>query len=111
MQITKSFGILGLGLIAAGAVGCAGTYDGPYRGPSSNVSASTSDAAITAQIESSLARDPNLNVADSRVNIRTENGRVELSGNVPTERDKREAADAASRVPGVARVDNDIKVG
>ena len=111
MQVGKSFWMAGLGLAVAGVAGCAGTYDGPYRGASSSeVRASADDATITQQIQSSLARDPNLDVANSRVSIRTEHGRVALSGDVPSERDRQEAADIASRVPGVTRVDNDIDV-
>ena len=101
MQVGRSFWIAGLGLAVAGAAGCASTYND--RG--------VSDDGITAQIESNIAHDPNIALAgDSHVDIKTQGGRVELTGVVPSERDRREAAEVASRVPGVTRVDNDIDV-
>jgi len=101
MQVTKSFGILALGLIAAGVTACASTYERTV----------SDDSAITAQIESNIAHDPNLALAgDSHIDIKTQGGRVELTGVVPSERDRQEAAHVAARVPGVARVDNDIDV-
>ena len=101
MQVGRSFWIAGLGLAVAGAAGCASTYND--RG--------ISDDSITAQIQSNIAQDTNLALAgDSHIDIKTRGGHVELTGAVPSERDRREAADVASRVPGVTRVDNDIDV-
>ncbi|WP_200238705.1 BON domain-containing protein [Thiohalocapsa halophila] len=67
-----------------------------------------SDAWLTARVAASLRFDRTLDAA--RVDVTTRDGVVTLSGQVPTAADKREAAELAAAIDGVARVENLIAV-
>jgi osmotically-inducible protein OsmY len=67
-----------------------------------------SDAWLTARVAASLRFDRTLDAA--LVDVSTQDGVVTLSGRVPTAADKREAAEVAAAIDGVARVENLIAV-
>jgi osmotically-inducible protein OsmY len=70
--------------------------------------ATKSDAQINQDIFDELTWDPAIHVVD--LNIATIDGRVTLTGAVPTYGTKEEATEAAYRVSGVRSVDNEIAV-
>ena len=49
-------------------------------------------------------------VLDNRVEVKSHDGRVTLTGNVPDQSDRSLAADTAENLPGVVSVDNQLKV-
>ncbi len=67
-----------------------------------------SDNAISLDVQSALIRDPF--VEKDEVSVYVENGKVTLSGTVDSVFEKRQAADAASRVKGVIALDNALSV-
>lgn len=67
-----------------------------------------SDNAISLDVKSALIRDPF--VEKDEVSMYVENGKVTLSGTVDSVFEKRQAADAASRVKGVIALDNALNV-
>jgi hyperosmotically inducible protein len=73
-----------------------------------NEAPSRSDAEITARVETALVRSDEAHAR--QVNVETENGIVQLSGFVDSERAKTAAADAAKGVSGVQEVRNELIV-
>lgn len=66
------------------------------------------DAAITAEVNASLAKDPALSVM--KIDVDTAQGRVTLSGTAPDAAAQARATQIAQAVEGVTGVDNRIVV-
>jgi hyperosmotically inducible protein len=66
------------------------------------VAAYASDAALTAKVKTALFREHDLKAMD--VNVETNNGRVQLSGWVENDAQRKKALQVASRVEGVREV-------
>jgi osmotically-inducible protein OsmY len=66
------------------------------------------DAGITAQINASLAKDPDLSAA--KINVDTVNGRVTLNGPAPSTVARERAETIAKAVSGVTSVNNQLVV-
>ena len=78
-------------------------------GPGSPRSATQTDAAITAAVQSEMAKDPQL--ASSGVQVQTSSGRVSLTGQAPDAITRDRIGQLASTVRGVTMVDNRVSVG
>jgi osmotically-inducible protein OsmY len=103
--------LLAAAMMAAGLAlsGCASHRDNAASGESRGAGEVTSDAALTAKVKTALATDAGLGTA-ADVNVQTYRGVVQLNGFVPSQEDIQRAADAARKVSGVTRVDNNLKV-
>lgn len=66
------------------------------------------DAAITASVNASLAKDPDLSAM--KINVDTKSGVVTLNGPAPTVAAKDRATSLAQAVDGVAGVNNNLEV-
>lgn len=66
------------------------------------------DAAITASVKTSLAKDPDLSAI--KISVETKNGAVTLIGPAPTVTAKDRATDIAKGVKGVTAVNNHLNV-
>lgn len=66
------------------------------------------DAAITASVNASLAKDPDLSAM--KIDVDTKSGVVTLSGPAPTPAAKDRATSLAQAVDGVAGVNNHLQV-
>ena len=66
------------------------------------------DAAITASVNASLAKDPDLSAM--KINVDTRSGVVTLNGPAPTAAAKDRATSLAQAVDGVAGVNNNLEV-
>ncbi|GHC83986.1 hypothetical protein GCM10007320_28010 [Pseudorhodoferax aquiterrae] len=66
------------------------------------------DAAITASVNASLAKDPDLSAM--KIDVDTKSGVVTLSGPAPTAAAKDRATSLAQAVDGVAGVNNNLEV-
>lgn len=66
------------------------------------------DAAVTTKVKTALFKDPD--VSGFQVNVDTFRGRVQLSGFVKTEAERRKAAEIARGVEGVRDVVNDLEL-
>lgn len=66
------------------------------------------DAAITASVNASLAKDPDLSAM--KINVDTKSGVVTLTGPAPTSAAKDRATSLAQSVEGVAGVNNNLEV-
>ena len=81
----------------------------PAESPAVNDSGQTSDdAAISARVKAALDADQQLLARDIEVSVR--NRVVRLAGFVKSEQDLRLAELDAKSVPGVSKVDNEIKL-
>jgi hyperosmotically inducible protein len=69
----------------------------------------TSDSAMSTEIEHRLSADAQVNVQTIKIDVR--GGVVTLSGSVPAEDAKNRAGKLAAAVPGVVDVRNEISVG
>lgn len=87
---------------AAISAGCAGTESRQSTGEF------VDDAAITTKVKTALVRDDRVDAID--VQIKTFKGVVQLSGFADSEQEKQRAGRLASRVAGVERVQNDIRI-
>lgn len=67
-----------------------------------------SDAGVTARIKARLTADPEINPI--LIDVDTVNGKVTLTGTVPTQEVKDEAEDLARGTEGVVSVDNLLQV-
>ncbi len=67
------------------------------------------DAAITARVKARLTADPEIN--SFQIDVDTIDGKVTLSGKVPTEHVRDEAEHLARTTEGVAEVTNRLEVG
>lgn len=74
----------------------------------STVGGYVDDATITTRVKARYAEDER--VSAMRINVETLKGEVQLSGFAANAAEKALAADIASKVPGVARVRNDIVI-
>jgi osmotically-inducible protein OsmY len=72
--------------------------------PPARKAVDTTDAQITKQVESTLARDAQL----KKVDVRTDAGLVTLKGEVPTIVASAKASETARSVPGVRSVRNEL---
>ena len=68
-----------------------------------------SDATITAEVNTALAKDPNLSAL--KIDVDTANGRVVLHGKAPDPAARDRATQLAQNVKGVVSVDNQLVVG
>ncbi len=103
--------LLAAAMMAAGVAlsGCASPPgNAPTRqGPSAGGGAT--EAAPPAQVKTALATNAGLGTA-ADVNVQSYRGVVQLNGFVPTQEDIQRAVDAARKVEGVSRVDNNLQV-
>jgi hyperosmotically inducible periplasmic protein len=93
------------GLIALGVVlqtGCAVTSG------QSTVGQYVDDSTITARVKKRFAEDRD--VAATRIEVKTLNGTVQLTGFAVSELERQRAGDIARSVPDVRNVQNDIIV-
>jgi hypothetical protein len=67
-----------------------------------------SDAAISTEVETQLALQQDLSGA--QIQASALNGRVTLTGTVPSEKAKERAEDVAEDVNGVSRVENQLRI-
>jgi hyperosmotically inducible protein len=79
------------------------------RDAEASVRDATDDLVIAAQVKGRLAADAGLATA-SEVNVEVKDGVVQLSGFVPSIRQRQDAERIASQVAGVTDVDNSIAV-
>ncbi len=98
-------------LMAAGLVlsGCASHRNTAGAGESRSASQFTSDAALTTKVKTALAKDAGLGTAFN-INVQSYRGVVELNGFVNNQEQIRTAGEVASRVEGVSKVDNNLRV-
>lgn len=98
-----------LGVAMAAAVlavsGCASTRDDSKR----SAGEFTSDAALTAKVKTAIASDAGIGSA-AAINVNSYRGVVQLSGFVDSPEKIERAGEAARRVDGVTRVENNIRV-
>ncbi len=92
---------VGLALSLLGVTGCASAR---YHSEAQ----AQQDQALAQNVRDALAASPEYTY--SGVHVTADSGKVQLNGIVPTEAQKQAAGDIAERVPGVARVDNDLSV-
>jgi len=67
-----------------------------------------SDATITAEVNTALAKDPNLSAL--KIDVDTANGRVVLHGKAPDPAARDRATQLAQNVKGVVSVDNQLVI-
>ncbi|HEX6318926.1 MAG TPA: BON domain-containing protein [Burkholderiales bacterium] len=67
------------------------------------------EASTTAKVKRAIYSEPSLKVMD--ISVSTDDGVVELTGVVKTRAERLKAAQVASKVEGVKRVKNELKVG
>lgn len=79
------------------------------RSATSEAGDKVADAAITASVNTDLAKDNDLSAL--KINVDTSNGHVTLRGTAPSEEAKQRATKLASNVKGVTSVDNELTVG
>lgn len=98
------------GHLGAAAGGLMQPIGGLIPAPGGGEAGAFDDASddIAARVEGVLAQDGRIRMADVVVTV--EQGVVELSGGVPTERERREAEEVSARVPGVRSVQNRLTV-
>lgn len=72
------------------------------------VAAAVDDASITASVNASLAKDPDLSAI--RINVDTKGGVVTLQGPAPSATARDRATDIARNVKGVSSVNNQLTV-
>jgi osmotically-inducible protein OsmY len=78
------------------------------RSAADSTSNAVSDAAITAQVNAKLAKDPNLSAMT--IDVDTAGGQVALHGTAPDASAKERATTLAQGVKGVQAVDNQLTV-
>jgi hyperosmotically inducible periplasmic protein len=78
------------------------------RSAADSTSNAVSDAAITAQVNAQLAKDPNLSAMT--IDVDTSGGQVALHGTAPDASSKERATTLAHGVKGVQSVDNQLTV-
>ena len=78
------------------------------RSAADSTSNAVSDAAITAQVNAQLAKDPNLSAMT--IDVDTSGGQVALHGTAPDASSKERATTLAQGVKGVQGVDNQLTV-
>ena len=66
------------------------------------------DAAVTARVKKAIYNEPSLKVMN--ISVTTEKGVVDLSGTVKSKAEGSKATAVASKVEGVKRVKNNLKV-
>ena len=66
------------------------------------------DAATTARVKKAIFNEPSLQVMN--VSVSTEDGVVNLSGTVKSKAERSKASAVATKVEGVKKVKNDLKV-
>ncbi len=66
------------------------------------------EASTTAKVKKAIYSEPSLKVMD--ISVATDDGVVELTGVVKTRAERARAAQVASRVEGVKRVKNELKI-
>jgi len=66
------------------------------------------DAATTMRVKKAIYNDPSLKVMD--IGVTTEAGVVDLTGTVKSKAERTKATAVASKVEGVKKVKNDLKV-
>ncbi|RYD89916.1 MAG: BON domain-containing protein [Sphingobacteriales bacterium] len=90
-------------VLSATLAACAGS-------PTSRSTGQTiDDTAITARVKTEIAKDVSVGQA-AGINVDTYRGTVSLSGFVESQAQAQAATRAASQVPGVQKVDNNLKL-
>ena len=88
--------------VAAGITGCAVT------GGQETTGQYVDDATITTRVKTRFAKDPT--VSAMRIHVETMKGVVQLNGNAKSQAERDQAAQLASSVPGVTKVENHLRV-
>lgn len=101
MQQRSLFATLALASVLAVA-GCASDHAGR------STASAQDDAALNSAVQDAVRDSPGVDTSGVRVS--THNGVVTLSGRAPTQGAAQDAIEAARHVPGVRKVDYDIKV-
>ena len=96
-----------VGVFAVASLGLAGcaTDEDNRRSPGQFAG----DAALTAKEKTAIANDVGAGTA-ANINVNSYRGEVQLTGFVSSQDEARRAANAATRVDGVSRVVNDVRV-
>ena len=68
----------------------------------------TDDAAITTKVKAAIAAEKDLSAA--KIDVDTHDGKVTLSGPVPSKEARHRAGEVAGKVKGVSSVNNELKV-
>lgn len=85
------------------------TSTGVGRSDSKGKAEYVDDSTITDNVKKAIERDPQ--IANQKVDVKTKNGVVTVSGSVNDERFKGKIIQVIQSVPGVRSVQNDIKLG
>ncbi|HEV8315499.1 MAG TPA: BON domain-containing protein [Burkholderiaceae bacterium] len=78
------------------------------KGAADTAASKMSDATITAEVNTALAKDPDLSAL--KIDVDTANGRVVLHGKAPSPAARDRATQLAQNVKGVVSVDNQLVV-
>jgi hyperosmotically inducible protein len=108
MRKTKQVTRLGQWAVAV-LLAAAATFGTAACSTNVPVSEQIDDAAITAEVKSKLAADPE--VSAHNIDVDTNEGVVTLSGRVDDSSEKSEAEQLARSADGVRRVINNLRVG
>ena len=103
--------VIAAALVATGVAlsGCASKSDNNASDSNRTAGEFTSDAALTAKVKTALANDAGLGTA-ADVNVNSYRGVVQLNGFVDSADKIQRASEAARRVSGVTRVENNLQV-
>jgi hyperosmotically inducible protein len=103
--------LIAAAMMATGLVlsGCASRDNTAGAGSSRSAGQVASDAALTAKVKTALASHAGLGTA-ADVNVQSYRGVVQLNGFVASQDQIQRATDAARRVEGVSRVENNLRV-
>jgi hyperosmotically inducible protein len=93
---------------SAGASDPATTSSGAPSGQSGAAGAYVDDAMITTKVKAALIADKQ--VSALKINVKTEQGVVKMSGTVPSAEIGQRALELAAGVEGVKNVQNDLRV-
>ncbi len=97
--------------IALGLLGAGSAQDAaPAKSGSTSARQKQADRDITAKIRRSIIDDRSLSTSAHNVNIRTQNGKVTLRGNVASEEEKHTVESKAKEVAGPENVTSELAV-
>ena len=80
-----------------------------YQGSTSS-SFSSSDQALSTQLQQSLSKDPTLAAIAPQIQVTVQGGAVTLNGTVPSEQEKQAIETTAKSTTGVVNVNNQLQV-
>lgn len=106
MKKVNMLGLLMSAALFAGCAGTGGTAGTSAAGGQTTAAAPGGDAAITQNVKTALAADPET----AGINPEAEQGKVRLKGEVKSVAAFQKAAAITKKVPGVVAVDNQVIV-